>query len=97
MTRAADILRERAARNEQHIKFAEQSPRQATREKASRYRREIAEWRAVADLLDACIDDDGHGLTCVICGGWRYGSATAEHLPGCKRAAAERVIARERE
>lgn len=50
-----------------------------------------------ADLLDACIDDDGHGLTCVICGGWRYGSATAEHLPGCKRAAAERVIARERE
>ena len=55
------------------------------------------ELRAIADLLDACIDDDGHGLTCVICGGWRYGSATAEHLPGCKRAAAERVIARERE
>ena len=86
MTSAADILRERAARNEQHIKFAEQSPRQATREKASRYRREIAEWRAVADLMVMLAAQD----KCPCCG-MKY----AKHEDWCVLAAIERLIAGE--
>lgn len=88
MTRAADILRERAARNEQHIKFAEQSPRQATREKASRYRREIAEWRAVANLMVVLSAQD----KCPCC------DMTHErHEDWCVLAALERAITGEGE
>ena len=53
MTRAADILRERAEYELCRASVVAKSVRAATREKGTRYKRNAVEWLAVADLMEA--------------------------------------------
>lgn len=81
MTSAADILRERAHFLESHS--------------TANSRRSAAEWRAVAELMDACVDEEPGRFQCRVCrsaGRSDVYRAVRVHTGDCKLAALERAI-----
>lgn len=82
MTRAADILRKRAeALNYDSLK--------------TNAFQLMNEWRAVADLMDACVDEEPDRFQCRVCrsaGRSDVYRAVRVHTGDCKLAALERLI-----